>query len=107
MLGRAYDEWFHFYESFQLIKATEMHLFYDANSEELDKELGERQQQMLGSKILDQWHDESKALSAMHACQVASGVSKELFTNEQLHIHLHQCTLSMRANEGGMGFGDK
>ena len=106
LLGRAYSEWMHFYESYMLIKATEMHLFYEANSEKLDKELGERQREMVGSKTLDKWPDESKALAAMHACHVASGISPELFTNEQLHIHIHQTTLGMRAMEGGMGFGD-
>lgn len=107
LLGEALNEWIDFYESYQLVKMAEMHLFYDANKEKLDKEVGERQREMLGIKVLDGWHDESKALAAMHVSQVAVGHSQGLFTDEQLHVYLHQCTLRMRANEGGLGFGDK
>jgi hypothetical protein len=106
LLGQALGEWMDFYDSYQLIKMTEMHMFYEANKEKLDKEVGERQREMLGMKILDNWNDESKALAAMHVSQVAVGHSQGLFTDEQLHVYLHQCILRLRANEGGLGFGD-
>lgn len=107
LLGDAMDEWIRFYESFLMIKMTETHMFYDAHKEDLDKELGERQREMLGMEILDNWTDESKALSAIHACQLMTGKMQGLFTSEQLHVYLHQCTLRLRASEGGLGFGDK
>lgn len=95
LLEEAWDQWESFYQIYELIKMTEMHLMYESNPEKFNKEFGENERRMLGTKILDNIPDEAKALAAMHAYHVSSQWIEPLFTEEQLHIFMHKGVLRL------------
>ena len=107
LLGEAYDQWRAFYEGYQLIQMVEMHMMYDSMSEEFSDEFSAKQKKSLGTKILDGWIDERKALAAIHTAHLQAGAIEPLFDGDKLHIFMHRSMLRISRMQGDLGFGDE
>lgn len=107
LFEEAYDQWRAFYEGYQLIQMVEMHMMYDSMSEEFSDEFSAKQKKSLGTKILDGWIDETKALAAMHTAHLQVGAIEPLFDGDKLHIFMHRSMLRISRMQGDLGFGDE